>query len=165
MQQARRDIEEAIRRDVEDDVRQRIKNEGVQASEVVLLRKRYWWLVLVVVLILGAIVTATTVDNGKNQNKPQEILPTPPPTPAPTVGCAPSSSLPISGIQALYHAVDAYMADPLNYYTLEDKKIPIMEDLLKAGAKMADKSGYHLLDCQLLIHAVCPACQRSILPV
>ena len=39
------------------------------------------------------------------------------------------------------------------------------DSVLKAGAKMADKSGYHLLDCQLLIHAVCPSCQRSIMPV
>ncbi|MEL6139251.1 MAG: transcriptional repressor, partial [Cyanobacteria bacterium J06628_6] len=31
--------------------------------------------------------------------------------------------------------------------------------------KMTEKSGYHLLDCQLMIHAICPACQRSILPV
>ncbi|MBE9075931.1 transcriptional repressor [Romeria aff. gracilis LEGE 07310] len=38
------------------------------------------------------------------------------------------------------------------------------DSVLKAGAKMADKSGYHLLDCQLLIHAVCPTCQRSLLP-
>ena len=39
------------------------------------------------------------------------------------------------------------------------------DSVLKAGAKMADKTGYHLLDCQLLIHAVCPTCQRSIMPV
>ncbi|PSN13253.1 transcriptional repressor [filamentous cyanobacterium CCP5] len=38
------------------------------------------------------------------------------------------------------------------------------DSVLKAGAKTAEKSGYHLLDCQLLIHAICPACQRSILP-
>ncbi|NJN44494.1 MAG: transcriptional repressor, partial [Anaerolineae bacterium] len=24
--------------------------------------------------------------------------------------------------------------------------------------------GFHLLDCQLSIHAICPQCQRSILP-
>jgi Fur family transcriptional regulator, ferric uptake regulator len=36
------------------------------------------------------------------------------------------------------------------------------DSVLKAGSKMAEKSGYHLLDCQLLIHAVCPACQRSL---
>ena len=39
------------------------------------------------------------------------------------------------------------------------------DSVLKAGAKVAEKSGYHLLDCQLVIHAVCPSCQRSILPV
>ena len=39
------------------------------------------------------------------------------------------------------------------------------DSVLKVGAKTAQKSGYHLLDCQLLIHAVCPTCQRSILPV
>lgn len=39
------------------------------------------------------------------------------------------------------------------------------DSVLKAGVKMADKSGYHLLDCQLTIHAVCPTCQRSLLPV
>lgn len=38
------------------------------------------------------------------------------------------------------------------------------DSVLRAGSKMADKSGYHLLDCQLLIHAVCPTCQRSLLP-
>jgi Fur family transcriptional regulator, ferric uptake regulator len=38
------------------------------------------------------------------------------------------------------------------------------DSVLKAGAKMAQKSGYHLLDCQLLIQAICPACQRSLLP-
>lgn len=36
------------------------------------------------------------------------------------------------------------------------------DSVLKAGAKVAEKSGYHLLDCQLLIHAVCPTCQRSL---
>ncbi|MCG8367094.1 MAG: transcriptional repressor [Pseudanabaenales cyanobacterium] len=39
------------------------------------------------------------------------------------------------------------------------------DSVLKAGAKVAEKAGYHLLDCQLVIHAVCPACQRSILPI
>lgn len=39
------------------------------------------------------------------------------------------------------------------------------DSVLKVGAKTAEKSGYHLLDCQLLIHAVCPSCQRSIIPV
>ncbi len=39
------------------------------------------------------------------------------------------------------------------------------DSVLKAGAKTAEKSGYHLLDCQLLIHAVCPTCQRSLTAV
>ncbi|ASC73418.1 Ferric uptake regulation protein [Halomicronema hongdechloris C2206] len=39
------------------------------------------------------------------------------------------------------------------------------DSVLKAGAKTAQKSGYHLLDCQLTIHAICPTCQRSLLPV
>lgn len=39
------------------------------------------------------------------------------------------------------------------------------DSVLRVGAKTAEKSGYHLLDCQLLIHAVCPTCQRSIVPV
>lgn len=39
------------------------------------------------------------------------------------------------------------------------------DSVLKVGAKTADRSGYHLLDCQLLIQGVCPTCQRSILPV
>ena len=38
------------------------------------------------------------------------------------------------------------------------------DSVLKVGSKTADKAGYHLLDCQLLIHAVCPTCQRSIMP-
>ncbi|CAN5841222.1 transcriptional repressor [soil metagenome] len=38
------------------------------------------------------------------------------------------------------------------------------DSVLKVGAKTAEKSGYQLLDCQLAIHAVCPSCQRSILP-
>jgi Fur family transcriptional regulator, ferric uptake regulator len=38
------------------------------------------------------------------------------------------------------------------------------DSVLKIGAKTAEKSGYHLLDCQLTIHAVCPQCQRSLLP-
>ena len=37
--------------------------------------------------------------------------------------------------------------------------------VLKAGARTAKKAGYQLLDCQLTIHAVCPTCQRSLLPV
>ena len=39
------------------------------------------------------------------------------------------------------------------------------EPVLKIGSKTAEKEGYHLLDCQLTIHAVCPTCQRSLLPV
>ncbi|MEB3293675.1 MAG: transcriptional repressor [Synechococcales bacterium] len=39
------------------------------------------------------------------------------------------------------------------------------ESVLKTGAKVAQKEGYHLLDCQLTIHAVCPTCQRSLFPV
>jgi len=39
------------------------------------------------------------------------------------------------------------------------------DSVLKVGAKTADKSGYHLLDCQLLIHGICPTCQRSITPI
>ncbi|MBW4520733.1 MAG: transcriptional repressor [Scytolyngbya sp. HA4215-MV1] len=38
------------------------------------------------------------------------------------------------------------------------------EPILKIGSKTAQKEGYHLLDCQLTIHAVCPTCQRSLLP-
>ena len=45
--------------------------------------------------------------------------------------------------------------------TIEFKSDPV----LKIGAKTAQKEGYHLLDCQLTIHAVCPACQRSLLPI
>lgn len=37
--------------------------------------------------------------------------------------------------------------------------------VLKAGAKVAQKEGYHLLDCQMTIHAICPKCQRSLMPV
>jgi Fur family transcriptional regulator, ferric uptake regulator len=39
------------------------------------------------------------------------------------------------------------------------------ESVLKIGDKTSKKEGYHLLDCQLTIHAVCPSCQRAILPV
>jgi Fur family transcriptional regulator, ferric uptake regulator len=35
--------------------------------------------------------------------------------------------------------------------------------VLKIGDKMAKKEGYHLLDCQMTIHAICPTCQRSII--
>jgi Fur family transcriptional regulator, ferric uptake regulator len=36
------------------------------------------------------------------------------------------------------------------------------DSVLKIGDKTAKKEGYHLLDCQMTIHAVCPACQRAI---
>ena len=39
------------------------------------------------------------------------------------------------------------------------------DSILKTGTKTADKEGYHLLDCQLTIHAVCPTCQRALTPV
>ncbi len=38
------------------------------------------------------------------------------------------------------------------------------ESVLKIGTKTAQKEGYHLLDCQLTIHALCPTCQRSLMP-
>ncbi|NJK28212.1 MAG: transcriptional repressor [Coleofasciculaceae cyanobacterium SM2_3_26] len=39
------------------------------------------------------------------------------------------------------------------------------DSILKIGSKTAKKEGYHLLDCQLTIHAICPTCQRSIVPL
>ena len=39
------------------------------------------------------------------------------------------------------------------------------DSVLKVGDKTAQKEGYQLLDCQLTIHAVCPTCQRSLLPL
>jgi Fur family transcriptional regulator, ferric uptake regulator len=39
------------------------------------------------------------------------------------------------------------------------------DSILKVGSKVAEKEGYHLLDSQLTIHAICPACQRSLLPL
>jgi Fur family transcriptional regulator, ferric uptake regulator len=39
------------------------------------------------------------------------------------------------------------------------------DSILKTGTKTAQKEGYHLLDCQLIIHAICPACQRALLPI
>lgn len=39
------------------------------------------------------------------------------------------------------------------------------DSILKVGAKAAEKEGFHLLDCQLTVHAVCPSCQRSIMPL
>jgi Fur family transcriptional regulator, ferric uptake regulator len=38
------------------------------------------------------------------------------------------------------------------------------ESIIKIGEKASKKEGFHLLDCQLTIHAICPACQRSIVP-
>jgi Fur family transcriptional regulator, ferric uptake regulator len=38
------------------------------------------------------------------------------------------------------------------------------DTILKIGAKTAQKEGYQLLDCQLTIHAVCPKCQRALIP-
>ncbi len=38
------------------------------------------------------------------------------------------------------------------------------DSVLKIGTKTSEKEGFHLLDCQLLIHAICPQCQRSLLP-
>jgi Fur family ferric uptake transcriptional regulator len=39
------------------------------------------------------------------------------------------------------------------------------DSVLKVGTKTAQKEGYHLLDCQLSIHAICPTCQRALLPI
>ncbi|MBW4576354.1 MAG: transcriptional repressor [Aphanothece sp. CMT-3BRIN-NPC111] len=39
------------------------------------------------------------------------------------------------------------------------------DSILKTGTKTAKKEGYHLLDCQMTIHAVCPTCQRALLPI
>jgi Fur family ferric uptake transcriptional regulator len=39
------------------------------------------------------------------------------------------------------------------------------DSILKVGSKTAKKEGYHLLDCQLTIHAICPSCQRALTPV
>ncbi len=39
------------------------------------------------------------------------------------------------------------------------------DSILKVGVKTTTKEGYHLLDCQLTIHAVCPTCQRTLLPI
>ncbi len=47
-----------------------------------------------------------------------------------------------------------------------NKTIEFKNDaILKTGTRTAQKEGYHLLDCQLMIHAICPACQRSLLPI
>ncbi|WP_299489297.1 transcriptional repressor [Acaryochloris sp. IP29b_bin.137] len=46
-----------------------------------------------------------------------------------------------------------------------DKTIEFKSDaVLKISSKTTKKLGFHLLDCQLSIHAICPECQRSILP-
>ncbi|MBW4699312.1 MAG: transcriptional repressor [Aphanocapsa lilacina HA4352-LM1] len=47
------------------------------------------------------------------------------------------------------------------YRTIEFKSNPI----LTIGSKAATERGFKLLDCQLTIHAVCPECQRSIVPL
>ena len=39
------------------------------------------------------------------------------------------------------------------------------DSILKTGTKTAQKEGYHLLDCQMTIHAICPTCQRALLPI
>ncbi len=39
------------------------------------------------------------------------------------------------------------------------------DSILKIGSKTAKKEGYHLLDCQLTIHAICPSCQRALMPL
>lgn len=39
------------------------------------------------------------------------------------------------------------------------------DSILRTGTKTAQKEGYHLLDCQLTIHAICPTCQRALLPI
>ncbi len=39
------------------------------------------------------------------------------------------------------------------------------DSILKVGSKTAKKEGYHLLDCQLTIHAICPSCQRALMPL
>jgi Fur family transcriptional regulator, ferric uptake regulator len=39
------------------------------------------------------------------------------------------------------------------------------DSVLKIGNKMAEKEGFHLLDSQLTIHAICPTCQRALLPL
>ncbi len=47
-----------------------------------------------------------------------------------------------------------------------NKTIEFKNDaILKTGTRTAQKEGYQLLDCQLMIHAICPACQRSLLPI
>jgi Fur family transcriptional regulator, ferric uptake regulator len=36
------------------------------------------------------------------------------------------------------------------------------DSILTVGSKVTNKEGFQLLDCQLLIHGICPTCQRSI---
>ncbi len=44
------------------------------------------------------------------------------------------------------------------------KMIEFRSDLiLKTSAKVALDEGFRLLDCQLVVHALCPDCQRSLL--
>jgi Fur family transcriptional regulator, ferric uptake regulator len=42
--------------------------------------------------------------------------------------------------------------------TIEFKNDPV----LRIGAKTARREGFHLLDCQLTIHALCPPCQQAL---
>ncbi|MDF5716326.1 MAG: transcriptional repressor [Rhizonema sp. NSF051] len=39
------------------------------------------------------------------------------------------------------------------------------DSILKTGAKTAQKEGFQMLDCQMTIHAVCPKCQRALMPL
>lgn len=39
------------------------------------------------------------------------------------------------------------------------------DSILKTGVKTSEREGFHLLDCQLTIQAICPACQRSPMPL
>jgi len=39
------------------------------------------------------------------------------------------------------------------------------DSILKVGTQIAVNEGYHVLDCQLSIHAVCPACQQTEPPM
>lgn len=34
------------------------------------------------------------------------------------------------------------------------------DSTLKVGYNTADKNGFHLLDCQLTVHGICPTCQQ-----
>lgn len=46
------------------------------------------------------------------------------------------------------------------------KTIEFKDDaILKICASTTQKQGFHLLDCQLTIQAVCPTCQRALLPI